>query len=49
MTYVTLHGLDRARELADEVRSRVEAQLAGLDGDTSTLLEIVATIRERQN
>jgi geranylgeranyl diphosphate synthase type II len=48
VTYVTLHGLERARELADEVRARVENQLAGLDADTSTLQEIVATIRERR-
>ena len=48
VTYVTLHGLERARELADEARERVEAKLAALDSDTSTLLEIVATIRERR-
>ena len=48
VTYVTLHGLERARELADEARERVEAKLAALDADTSTLLEIVATIRERR-
>ena len=48
VTYVTLHGLERARGLADDVRERVEAKLAALDADTSTLLEIVATIRERR-
>ena len=48
VTYVSLHGLDRARELADETRARVEAALAGLDADTTVLAELVATIRERQ-
>ncbi|MGI9659749.1 MAG: polyprenyl synthetase family protein [Gaiellaceae bacterium] len=48
VTYVTLHGLERSRELADEVRARVEGQLNELDADTSALLEIVATIRERR-
>jgi geranylgeranyl diphosphate synthase type II len=47
-TYVSLHGLERARELADETRSRVEAALVGLDADTSVLAELVATIRERR-
>ena len=47
-TYVTLHGLSRARELADVTRSRIESRLNDLDADTSILLEIVATIRERR-
>ena len=47
-TYVSLHGLARARELADETRSRVEGALAGLDADTTMLTELVATIRERR-
>ena len=48
VTYVSLHGLDRAREIADETRTRVEARLAALDADTVVLEEIVATIRERR-
>ncbi len=47
VTYVSLYGLDRARGIADEVRARVEARLAALPADTSTLEELVATIRER--
>jgi geranylgeranyl diphosphate synthase type II len=47
-TYVSLHGLERARELADETRGRVDAALAELDADTSVLAELVATVRERR-
>ena len=47
-TYVSLHGLELAREIADETRARVEAELAALPADTSTLAELVATIRERR-
>jgi geranylgeranyl diphosphate synthase type II len=48
VTYVTLHGIDRARQLADDARSRIEKELAGIPADTSNLYEIVATIRERR-
>jgi geranylgeranyl diphosphate synthase type II len=48
VTYVSLHGLDRARQLADETRARVQARLDGLPADTSVLSELVATIRERR-
>lgn len=48
VTYVTLFGLERAREIADEVRARVEEQLAALAADTSTLAELVGTIRDRR-
>jgi geranylgeranyl diphosphate synthase, type II len=48
VTYVSLHGLDRARELADEARSRVLEGLDALPADTSVLVELVATIRDRQ-
>jgi len=48
-TYVSLHGLDRAREIADETRDRVHARLAELPADTAVLAEIVATIRERRS
>lgn len=48
VTYVSLHGLDRARELADETRARVSERLAALPENTSVLAELVATIRERR-
>jgi geranylgeranyl diphosphate synthase type II len=48
VTYVTLHGLDRARELADEARGRVLERLDALPGDTSVLAGIVETIRDRR-
>jgi geranylgeranyl diphosphate synthase, type II len=48
VTYVSLHGLDRARELADEARSRVNARLEALPADTSVLASIVEAIRERK-
>jgi geranylgeranyl diphosphate synthase, type II len=48
VTYVSLYGLDRARQLADETRARVHERLAALPGDTSVLGELVATIRERR-
>jgi geranylgeranyl diphosphate synthase type II len=47
-TYVSLHGLEGARALADEARTRVSDRLAALPADTSVLAELVATIRERQ-
>ncbi|MCC6222453.1 MAG: polyprenyl synthetase family protein [Thermoleophilia bacterium] len=48
VTYVTLFGLERAREIADEVRVRVEERLAALPADTSTLAELVGAIRDRR-
>ncbi|MGH3027395.1 MAG: polyprenyl synthetase family protein [Gaiellaceae bacterium] len=48
VTYVSLHGLDRARDLADEARGRVQERLDGLPADTSVLAELVATIRDRR-
>jgi geranylgeranyl diphosphate synthase type II len=48
VTYVTLHGLDRARELADETRGRVLERLDALPGDTTVLAEIAETIRDRR-
>jgi geranylgeranyl diphosphate synthase, type II len=48
VTYVSLHGLDRARQLADEARGRVQERLDGLPADTSVLAELVATIRDRR-
>jgi geranylgeranyl diphosphate synthase type II len=48
VTYVSLHGLERARGLADETRARVNERLAALPGDTAVLGELVAAIRERR-
>ena len=48
VTYVSLHGLERARELADEARARVGASLDALPGDTTVLAELVTAIRERR-
>ena len=47
-TYVSLYGLERARELADEARRRVEARLAPLAVDTAVLAALVSAIRERR-
>jgi geranylgeranyl diphosphate synthase type II len=47
VTYVSLHGLERARQLADDARWRVDTALAALPADTAVLGELVATIRER--
>jgi geranylgeranyl diphosphate synthase type II len=49
VTYVSLHGLDHARELADEARARVNDRLESFPADTSVLAEIVDTIRDRSN
>jgi geranylgeranyl diphosphate synthase type II len=48
VTYVSLHGLERARELADEARARVAQRLDALPADTAVLAELVAAIRERR-
>jgi geranylgeranyl diphosphate synthase type II len=47
VTYVSLYGLERARELADEAERRVLERLEGLDAETAVLRELVMTIRER--
>ena len=49
VTYVSLHGLERARELADEARARVGERLAALPGDTSVLAALVETIHDRRS
>ena len=41
VTYVSLHGLERARELADEARGRVDERLDALPADTTVLAELV--------
>jgi geranylgeranyl diphosphate synthase, type II len=48
VTYVSLHGLETARTLADEARARVGTCLEALPGDTSVLAELVSAIRERR-
>jgi geranylgeranyl diphosphate synthase, type II len=48
VTYVSLHGLERARALADEARARVGASLEALPGDTAVLAQLVSAIRERR-
>ena len=48
VTYVSLHGLERARELADAARARVNERLAELPADTAVLAELVDTIRDRR-
>ncbi len=47
VTYVSLHGVEQARELADEARARVAERLASLTADTTVLAELVDTIRDR--
>jgi geranylgeranyl diphosphate synthase, type II len=49
VTYVSLHGLERARELADEAKVRVNERLESLPADTSVLAELVETIRDRSS
>ena len=49
VTYVSLHGLERARALADEARARVNERLESLPADTSVLAELVDTIRDRHS
>ena len=48
VTYVSLYGLARAREIADEARARVSARLGALPADASVLAELVGTIRDRR-
>ncbi len=48
-TYVTVYGLDRARELARESHAKARATLADSDGDTGTLERITDHILTRQN
>jgi geranylgeranyl diphosphate synthase type II len=49
VTYVSLHGLERARELADEARARVGERLKAIPADTSVLADLVDTIRDRHS
>jgi geranylgeranyl diphosphate synthase type II len=47
-TYVSVHGLEAARELADETRSRVLDRLGALAGKTTVLADLVAAIHARR-
>ncbi len=47
-TYVSVFGLERARALADEARTRVGDELARLRVETSVLASLVAAIRDRR-
>jgi geranylgeranyl diphosphate synthase type II len=44
---VTTHGLERARELADEAAERARSRLGAVDADTSVLAEIVSGLATR--
>jgi geranylgeranyl diphosphate synthase type II len=46
-SYVSLYGLERTRELADEARSRARDRLDALPVDTRVLGELVDWIRAR--
>ena len=48
VTYVSLYGLEQARDLADAARARVTAELEALPADTGALEALVAAIRERR-
>jgi geranylgeranyl diphosphate synthase type II len=48
VTYVSLHGIERARELADEARRRVHERLEALPADTTVLTTLVEAITERR-
>jgi geranylgeranyl diphosphate synthase type II len=48
VTYVSLYGLEQARELADQAHARVDERLRELPGDTAVLAELVDAIRERR-
>jgi geranylgeranyl pyrophosphate synthase len=47
-TYVSVFGLERARELAQESHRKARAALAEADGDTTTLGQISDYILTRQ-
>jgi geranylgeranyl diphosphate synthase type II len=49
LTYVSLYGLERARELAAESHSRARSALAEIDGSTTDLQLITDFIHTRQS
>jgi len=48
-TYVSFHGLDRARELAAETHSRARALLDGLPGSHEDLLHLADHVYTRRH
>ncbi len=48
LTYVSLYGLDRARELAADSHAKARESLAAIDGETSDLELITDFIHTRQ-
>jgi geranylgeranyl diphosphate synthase type II len=48
VTFVSLHGLDRARELAGESHSRALESLAGAEGETGSLEAVADYIYRRE-
>ena len=48
-TYVSIHGLERARELAGETHARARELLEGLPGPTDDLLTLADVTYERQH
>jgi geranylgeranyl diphosphate synthase, type II len=49
ITYVSFHGLERARELASESHARAEALLAAVPGPTDDLAALTDLIYDRQS
>jgi geranylgeranyl diphosphate synthase type II len=47
-SHVSLYGLERARELADDAHARARGRLAALPVETTVLSELVDSIRERR-
>ena len=48
VTFVSLHGLDRARDLAGESHARALAALDGVDGETGSLRSVADYIYRRE-
>jgi geranylgeranyl diphosphate synthase, type II len=48
-TYVSVHGMARAQELANESHERARALLASLDGSTGDLVDLTDMVFDRQN
>jgi geranylgeranyl diphosphate synthase type II len=48
VTFVSLHGLDRARELAGQSHARALAALDGVDGETGSLRSVADYIYRRE-
>ena len=49
ITYVSFHGLDKARELASESHARAESLLAAVPGPTDDLAALTELIFARQS